>query len=88
MAPVDPNTTRKRPVDAAASRNPAPARGPAVNYPKPMCDAPNGSGKQIVDKVAYERMYPGGAVLDMTAFKVLVAVVVGGGGSGWFSKFL
>ena len=35
-----------------------------------MKEFPEGSGKKVVDEVAHQRMYPGGAVMDMKKFEV------------------
>lgn len=60
--------------DAAAGAGLAP-RAPAprpqeAEPPKPMKEDPPGSGPMVVDTVAYDRMYPGGAKLNVRAFKV------------------
>ncbi|CAM9131984.1 unnamed protein product, partial [Scytosiphon promiscuus] len=50
---------------------PAPGSEPmAGEPPTPMMESPSGSGDMVVDQVAYHRMYPGGAKLNLKAFKL------------------
>lgn len=50
-----------------------PAPAPAPEPPKPMKKFPPGSGQMVLDEEAHQRMYPGGAVLNIKAFKVRAA---------------
>lgn len=57
-------------VGGRGGKGGAPAPVPEREPPKPMKEDPPGSGKMVLDEEAHQRMYPGGAVLNLKAFKV------------------
>lgn len=68
MAPIDLNTgARSRQIQGGSS-------GPAVFQealvPTPMMAHPSGSGEMVVDPVAYTRMHPGGAHVNLKGMEV------------------